>query len=164
MFESFVFLKGDNEMDFSMPVYKTGVTEEQKQFVMDIDGIIQRTEEKPAVPIFELKADEEARERLKNHQNEIEYENLVAKVKEWEILLADKDIIDHQALAVLLDDKILFDELKRSHKVLDDTYAYITKETNKWEQHESMYDSLLNDIRDESDKCEEARNMLARLM
>lgn len=118
----------------------------------------------PAVPIYELKADEEARQKLKNHKEDAEYEILVAKVKEWEALLSDKTELDHQALAVLLDDKVMFDELKRSHKLLDDTYAYITKETNKWEEHEAMYDALLANIKDEADKCEEARLMLSKLM
>lgn len=119
---------------------------------------------KPAVPIYELKADEDARAKLRNHKEQSDYEELVAKVKEWEGILADKGEIDHKALAVLLDDKVLFDELKRSHHVLDDTYAYITKETNKWEEHEAMYDALLGNIRDESEKCEEARQMLSKLM
>lgn len=128
---------------------------------MGNNGVIAR---EPSVPIYELKADEEARAKLRNHQEDAEYEELVGRVKEWESLLADKDEMDHKALAVLLDDKILFDELKRSHKVLDDTYAYITKETNKWEEHESMYDALLTNIKDESEKCEEARQMLSKLM
>lgn len=119
---------------------------------------------KQSVPIYELKAEEEARAKLKNHKNEAEYEALVARVKEWESILADKDELDHMALAVLLDDRVLFNELKRSHKTLDDTWSYITKETNKWEQHEAAYDSLLNDIYEETAKCEEAKAMLSRLM
>lgn len=147
-----------------------GYTDEELEAIKLTDEIINETEEmikpvsKPSVPIFELKADEEARAKLKNHQETAEYEELVAKVKEWEAILADKTEIDHKALAVLLDDRYLFGELKRSHHVLDDTYAYITKETNKWEEHEAMYDALLANIKDESEKCEEARQMLSKLM
>lgn len=167
----------------NMGVRKTGYTPEQLEAIelsempiiseeMDtysdpaINELLEATRSmgKPAVPIYELKADEEARAKLRNHKEESEYEELVLKVKEWESILADKSEIDHKALAVLLDDKILFDELKRSHHVLDDTYAYITKETNKWEEHEAMYDALLGNIRDESGKCEEARQMLSKLM
>lgn len=160
-------------------VKKTGYTPEQLEAIalseMPIEPlddyeegigeyIPPRSTQKQAVPIYELKADEDARVKLKNHKETEEYEMLVSKVKEWEAILADKTELDHKALAVLLDDKVLFDELKRSHHVLDDTYAYITKETNKWEEHEAMYDALLANIRDESEKCEEARLMLSKLM
>lgn len=164
----------------SIGVKKTGYTEEELEAIRLSEipdeqpsvttislpksnaGLI--ANEEPRVPIYELKADEEARAKLRNHKEQADYEALVAKVKEWEALLADKTELDHKALAVLLDDSVLFDELKRSHHVLDDTYAYITKETNKWEEHEAMYDALLGNIRDESDKCEEARQMLSKLM
>lgn len=155
-------------------VVNSGYTPEQIEAIELSDKIINAALEehvdmvreipRPTVPIYELRADEDARAKLRNHKSQAEYEELVAKVKEWESILADKSEIDHKALAVLLDDKILFDELKRSHHVLDDTYAYITKETNKWEEHEAMYDALLGNIRDESDKCEEARQMLSKLM
>lgn len=146
------------------------LSEEPIQYLDDedtaVDGILETTRNvgKQSVPIYELKADEEARAKLRNHKEQSDYEELVAKVKEWEAILADKGELDHKALAVLLDDKVLFDELKRSHHVLDDTYAYITKETNKWEEHEAMYDALLGNIKDESDKCEEARLILSKLM
>lgn len=176
------------DFNYDIPGVKRNTTPEQREMVANIPdrlGVYDDDWEKESVldelndediiaitknlvrntvPIYELKADEEARAKLKNHKEQNEYEELVAKVKEWEVLLADKTELDHKALAVLLDDKILFDELKRSHHVLDDTYAYITKETNKWEEHEAMYDALLTNIRDESDKCEEARQMLAKLM
>ena len=149
---------------------KTGFTSEELDAIELSDKIISEAENnfdesaKQTVPIYQLKADEEARAKLKNHKEQSEYEELVIKVKEWEALLADKTELDDKALAVLLDDRYLFDELKRSHKVLDDTYAYITKETNKWEEHEAMYDALLSNIKDEYDRCEEARQMLSKLM
>lgn len=124
---------------------------------------VEESAKKP-IPIYNLKADEEARSKLVKHEEEAHYEALVTRVKEWEALLADKDELDHRALAVLLDDSIMFEELKRSHKMLDDTYAYITHETNMWEKHEQMYDTLLKDIQDESSKCQEAKSILDKLM
>jgi len=155
-------------------VVNTGYTPDQLEAIELSDKIInealndvERVREmppRPTVPIYELKADEEARAKLRNHKEEEEYEELVKAVKEVKAYLTDKPEIFHKALAVELDDEIMFDELKRSHKLLDNTYAYITKETNKWEEHEAMYDALLANIRDESDKCEEARQMLSKLM
>lgn len=166
-------------MDFNSGIYFTGkTTPEQKEVansvptflntgeLPDISEIIETTKDvgKPNVPIYELKAEEEARAKLKNHKEDENYEALVAAVKKWEPMLADADEMDHKALAVILDDNVLFDELMRSHKALDDTHSFVKKETNKWEKHNEMYLTLKEDMRSDSAEVYEVYEMIQKLM
>ncbi len=118
------------------------------------------------VPIFKLQAVEEARELTKKFKDDANYEELVKYVQKWKtIMTGENDTeMDHKAIAVLLDDEVMFAELKRSHEALDNTYEYLTKEPNAWAKHEEMYDKLLEDIKNESSKCEEAKTILNKLM
>lgn len=120
---------------------------------------------RPSVPIYELKADEDARQLLQQFKDDADYEELVKYVKKWRVKMSGDDDtpMDHRALAVLLDDRTMFAELKRSHKMLDDTYSYLTGKTNMWPEHEETYDKIIDDIKQENEKCEEARQMLDRL-
>ncbi len=118
------------------------------------------------VPIFKLQAVEEARKLTQKFKDDANYEELVKYVQKWKTIMTGENDneMDHRAIAVLLDDEIMFDELKRSHQALDNTYEYLTKEPNAWAKHEEMYDKLLEDIKNESAKCEEAKSILNKLM
>lgn len=172
-------MKGDNMaiLENNGILYNTNTTMEQRNVKNAIPSSLEDDflgidiqldesvfEEKKPIPIYNLKADEEARAKLANHEEEQEYETLVAHVKELSAFMQDKDDIDHRAMAVILDDKIMFDEIKRSLKALDFAHAAITNGTNQWEKHEQMLNGILDDIYSESAECKKMYDMLAKLM
>lgn len=182
MFEPLINLKGEKTMDFNSGLYFAGrkTTPEQREITgsipnilntgdlpdIDISEIIETTKEigKPNVPIYELKADEEARAKLKSHKDDSNYEELVACVKVHEPYFADKDEIDHRAIAVILDNDVMFDELERALKALDDTLSEIDKEPNKWEQHGAMFSKLREDMHYAVNRRNALLDTLNRLM
>lgn len=119
---------------------------------------------KQSVPIYELKADEEARAKLKTHQEDADYEELVKRVNTHEPYFADKDEMDHRAIAVILDNDILFDELLRAIIALDDTHSEIMKETNKSERHAEMINELRADMHYMVDNINNVHEMIEKLM
>lgn len=188
MSEPFIFFEKEIEMDtnnlFSGINVKRDVTPEQMNIkdsvpqelpVYNFDNIRVNTgepiyetpqySEAEKVPIFKLQAVEEARELTKKFKDDANYEELVKYVQKWKTFMSGENDteMDHRALAVLLDDQIMFEELKRSHQELDDLYEYLAHEPNGWEKHCEMYDKLLEDIKVESAKCDEAQKMLDRL-
>lgn len=182
MFEPLINLKGEKEMDFESGIlYNRRTTPEQREVTssipqsfgntgelpeVDIPSFIDVTKEigKPNVPIYELKADEDARAKLKSHKNDANYEELVARVKQHEPYFADKDEIDHRAIAVILDNDVMFDELERALKALDDTLSEIDKEPNKWEQHGAMFSKLREDMHYAVNRRNDLLDTLNRLM
>lgn len=191
MFEPFIFFEKEIEMDTTSYNPGPNVVRAVSQEQMDIknaipqslgravldeigfgteldDGIVDNSysEERERVPIFKLQAVEEARKLTQQFKDDADYDELVKYVQKWKTIMTGENdtMMDHRAIAVLLDDDVMFNELKRSHEALDNTYEYLTKEPNAWAKHEEMYDKLLEDIKTESSKCEEAKAILNKLM